>query len=391
MNEDMTLKELIEMLQEYLSQNYEFRKNVLSNKFEVRSLDGDTPFIPITKEVLNGISLRVRLSGLEISSHRQILEELIFSDDTTVYDPIRDFLSGLPEWDGQNHIGQLFDRLPGITTEQQYFLSIWLRSAVAHWLGMDTLHANECVATIIGEQGCGKSTFCARLLPPHLRIYYLDHLNLGNKFDKEMALTSNLIVNLDELDQIKRGQHAELKQTLSKSKVNGRPIFGKAQEDRTRYASFVATTNNRHPLSDPTGSRRFLCINIPQGAIIDNTGEIDYGQLYAQVLHELKTKQMRYWFNNEEVARIQQLNAAHQVVNDLGTMIDVCFRHPEKDEKVVALTTSEIICHLRSQFPTVSQGTGTSVKLGLLLKEKEYERQNWGSGRRYLIVARKSA
>lgn len=391
MNEDITLKDLIEMLQEYLSQNYEFRKNVLSNKFEVRSLEGDAPFTPITKEVLNGISLRVRLSGLEISSHKQILEELIFSDETTVYDPVRDFLAALPEWDGQNHIGQLFDRLPGITTEQQYFLSIWLRSAVAHWLGMDTLHANECVATFIGEQGCGKSTFCARLLPPHLRTYYLDHLNLGNKFDKEMALTSNLLVNLDELDQIKRGQHAELKQTLSKSKVNGRPIFGKAQEDRTRYASFVATTNNRHPLSDPTGSRRFLCINIPQGAFIDNTDEIDYDQLYAQVLHELNVKQMRYWFNNEEVARIQQLNAAHQVVNDLGTMIDVCFRHPEKDEKVVALTTGEIISHLSSQFPTISQGTGTSVKLGLLLKEKEYERQNWGSGRRYLIVVRKSA
>ena len=79
---------------------------------------------------------------------------------------------------------------------------------------------------------------------------YLDHLNLSNKFDKEMALTNNLLVNLDELDAIRPSQHSALKQTLSKNKVNGRPIYGASQEDRPRYASFVATTNNPNPLTD---------------------------------------------------------------------------------------------------------------------------------------------
>ena len=69
---------------------------------------------------------------------------------------------------------------------------------MAHWMGMDPLHGNECVPVLIGPQGCGKSTFAVRLLPEHLRQYYLDHINFGNKFDCDMALTHNLIVNIDE-------------------------------------------------------------------------------------------------------------------------------------------------------------------------------------------------
>jgi len=40
--------------------------------------------------------------------------------------------------------------------------------------------------------------------------------------------------------------------------------------------------------------------------MIENEGDIDYEQLYAQVLHELKELKAPYWFNNAEVARIQE-------------------------------------------------------------------------------------
>lgn len=78
--------------------------------------------------------------------------EFVHSEDVPAYNPISHYLSNLPKWDGQNHIAQLFGRLPGITSEQQGFLATWLRSAVAHWLQMDTLHGNECVPVLIGAQ-----------------------------------------------------------------------------------------------------------------------------------------------------------------------------------------------------------------------------------------------
>lgn len=387
-----SVQEQVAVLGEYLDQHYEFRHNLLSDKFEVREIEkADAKFCPITKQVLNSISLKMKMDGVEVKGGRQLLEEYIFSDMTREYNPIQDYLKALPAWNGKNQIGALFSRIPGITTEQQYLLSIWLRSVVAHWAGMDELHGNECVATLIGSQGCGKSTWCARLLPPILREYYLDHLNLGNKFDKEMALTSNLLVNIDELDQIRASQHPMLKQTLSKVKVNGRPIFGKAQEDRRRYASFVATTNNLHPLSDPTGSRRFICICIPDGMFIDNTTPLDYEQLYAQVMHELKVINMRYWFTSEEVNRIMELNSGFHQVADLGSMVDLCFRHPKDGEKVSVMSSEEIISHLSSLFPSMKPSASLSVKLGLVLKDREYERKRYADGRKYLIVPVKAA
>ncbi|MGM9777089.1 MAG: VapE domain-containing protein [Prevotella sp.] len=61
-----------------------------------------------------------------------------------------------------------------------------------------------------------------------------------------------------------------------------------------RDGGFVVTTNERHPLCDPTGSRRFLCIQIPSGDLIDNTTPIDYEQLYAQVYHQLTKEGAKY-------------------------------------------------------------------------------------------------
>ncbi|MDO4957470.1 MAG: VapE family protein [Bacteroidales bacterium] len=386
-----SLQEQMEMLEEYLLENYEFRHNVLSDKFEIRERKGEQAFRTLSREAFNTLIRRIKKDGPEITSLKQNLEEFIYSEETLSFDPITHYLSHLPQWDGQNHIGKLFGRIPGITTEQQYLLAIWLRSAVAHWLNMDMLHGNETVITLIGRQGCGKSTFCARLLPEHLRCYYLDHLNLANKFDKEMALTSNLLVNLDELEQIKPSQHAELKQALSKNRVNGRPIFGRAQNDRRRFASFVSTTNNPRPLTDPTGSRRFLCIQIPDKQILDNDGEIDYLQLYAQVVHELREEKMRYWYTEEEVKRIQELNADYQQVTDLGTMIETCLRHPEENEVVVPLTTAQISEVINRTYPGVKTGAGFCVKLGIMLKRMEFQRRSMGKGQEYYIVPRKVA
>ena len=380
--------------EQFLQEHYFFRRNVLSGKveFAVVPSEGEPQYRVLTQEALNSIIIRAKREEIcEKGSPKTEITELIHSEEVPEHDPIREFLENLPAWDGKNHIAQLFSRIPGISTEQHAFLATWIRAVVAHWLQMDTLHGNECVPTLIGAQGCGKTTFVARLLPPELRQYFLDHLNLSNKFDKEMALTNNLIVCLDELEAIRPSQHAALKQTLSKSKVNGRPIYGCAQEDRPRYASFVATTNNHHPLTDATGSRRYICLTIPEGMFIDNTGEIDYQQLYAQVLYEIREKNAPYWFNNEEVARIQELNLDYMEKKDIAEVLESCIRKPKDGEQCQKLKSGEILKLIQREYPSIKSDHSTKVHLGFALKEMGFEYKTHGNQSYYKVVPIKAA
>ena len=394
----------------FLMENYRFRRNILNGKVEFATLpkaaqtaggntvglsgslscgfdEASLEFRTLTPAALNSIVIRAkREEVLEKGSPKSEIKDYVESEEVPEFNPIQVFLDGLPVWDGQNHIARVFSRIPGISSEQLNYLTIWLRSAVAHWMQMDMLHGNECVPTLIGQQGCGKTVFVRRLLPPHLREYFLGHLNLANKFDKEMALTNNLLVNLDELDAIRHSQQASLKQALSVNKVNSRPIFGRTQEDRPRFASFVATTNNRHPLQDSTGSRRYICIQIPDGQLIDNTGEIDYGQLYAQVVYELQELKAPYWFNNEEVARIQQLNQEYMEQKDIAEIIMACFRKPKEDEIVKTMNSTEMLKIIQREYPSVPSTHGTKVSIGTAMKELGFEHKEHSHVAYYRVV-----
>lgn len=368
------------LIEQFLTQNFDIRHNELNKRVEYREAGSKTPFLPLSPQVENSMVRRIIAELEEVKSVKSTVHDYIYSKDIDSHNPIRDYLNNLPEWDGKNRISEFFSRIPGITTDLLYYLSIWFRSAIAHWLGMDNLHGNESVPVLIGEQGDGKTTYWKALLPPELRIYFLDHLNLGNKFDKEMALTNNLIVNLDEMDKIKPAQQADLKYTLSVSQVNSRPIYGQIQEVRDRYASFVATTNDSHPLHDPTGSRRFICINLPKGHLIDYDSPIDYKQLYAQVYNEVVNQGMRYWFTTEESKAIQLHNKQYESSLELTDMIQCIYRRPAHDEEVKPIPIKDIIKTIKSEFPDLEQSHSLNVKIGFELSELGFEKKKSNQG-----------
>jgi len=382
-------------VESFLQQNFEFRRNVLRNMVEYREIgeNGSSPaWEAVTTEVLNTIVRSAKREGIGGKrSPRTDIDEYIHSKAVREFDPIHDYLGNLPAWDGKNIVADLFNRIPGLTSEQLAWCCTWFRSAVAHWRGLDQEHGNECVPVLIGDQGCGKTTFALRLLPLGLRGYFMDHINFGSKFDADMALTNNLLVNIDELANIKGRQQLKLKQTLSKQKVNGRTIFSKVQADKRRYASFLATTNDEQPLNDPTGSRRYICLQVPHGMMIDNERPIDYEQLYAQVMYELDVMHIPYWFTNDEVKRIQVTNLPFFKQDVLNLMVSTYFRVPQKSEGGEWIMLDDVLTKLQVPYPMLQNNPSTRIKIGKVLKTMGSASEHTRNGARYWLIDREVA
>ena len=371
----------------FLEQNFQFRHNVLSGIVEYKKNgENDILFQPLTNAALNTLIIKAKMDMPEEANLKSDIKTYLESDMIPLHDPVKEYLDSLPKWDGVDRIANFWKRIPGLSDEKVEYLHIWHLSTVVHWMGKDEEHGNETVPLFIGNQGCGKSTFCLHILPPQLRRYYLDHFNLGNKFDKEMALSNSLLICLDEIDQYKKGQIAELKQALSKVSVNSRKIYGRTIDHRQRYASFIATTNNRHPLMDKTGSRRYLTIGIPDGEFVDYKSAIEYDQLFAQLKHEIEVEQKRYWFTNDEIARIQELNTPFEATIDLEHMISSFFHKPENGEKCEGVTSMDIRKSLSSEYPEIPASNFSSIKIGLALKELKVKKMRSKRGITYSLI-----
>jgi hypothetical protein len=95
-----------------------------------------------------------------------------------------------------------------------------------------------------------------------LRAYYTDSIDFGSKRETEMALHRFALINLDEFDSIRLGQQPYLKHLLQKPDANIRRPHKSSIVAEKRYGAFIATCNHFDLLSDPTGSRRFLCVKV---------------------------------------------------------------------------------------------------------------------------------
>ena len=251
-----------------------------------------------------------------------------------------------------------------------------MRSMVAMWKGKGQLTGNALVPLLIGRQGCGKSSFCRILLPREQREYYNDRINFKNEHDLNLGLTSFALINLDEFDKITKRQQVVLKYLLTTSDVKYRPPYGTAYSSHRRYASFIGTTNELMPLTDPTGSRRFICVMVDGN--VDFETPIEYGQLYAQLKYEVEQQRERYFLTKDEEAALMHHNLRYQQMNGLNEMLLSIFEKPagnpkDNPENGQWLSVKEISDRLKQAFKGAYQpDEGSLVKIGQCLSRPEY-------------------
>ena len=365
----------------YMKEHYTLRMNVMTGTPEYRMNAVGYGFQPLDQAARNTMAIKALKAGVE--SWDKDLNRYIDSNLIPRYYPMEDYIYHLPKWNGRHdYVGELARR---VKTDNAYWeedFHKWMLSMVAQWLGKDRQHGNAIVPLLIGPQGIGKTVFCSRLLPGYLQTYFNDRLSMKNDNDIFLAMSGYALINIDEFDAMSDSQQPLLKYLLSKHDVKFRPPYGKTMEERQRFASFIATTNNRRPLVDPTGSRRFICVYADE---IDNSGPINYDQLYAQLYAELQQGR-RYWMDDEDNQRIIQQNDQFQRVSSYEEMIKRTYLPPdETPAKTKAVLVQDIMNLLAERFPTFTITKGTDMELGRRLVRMGYKKARRAKGSAFVI------
>jgi predicted P-loop ATPase len=277
------------------------------------------------------------------------------------YNPVTDFLADCGEWDGQtDYIGQLAARVPTSYADWPQLFRCWLLAMVAQWLQLSRDYGNALVPMLIGAQGTHKSTFCRQLLPPCLREYYIDDIKLDNAEQVERMLGRMLLVNIDEYNAKTEREQAKIKRVLTERDVQTRRMRSDQYQLLPRMASFIATTNDRQPLTDPTGSRRYICCDID--GIIDTDTPIDHRQLYAQAVAELRSGKTWYLSKQEE-QKLEQHNQNFRVEMSPEQVLLAWYTQAERRQENFIRTVDilkELSKHVgKADLPTVQSLTRT--------------------------------
>lgn len=378
----MGRRQLVAMqLPKFLERRYEIRYNEVMRMTEFRRRTAmQFLFRELTSRDINTIYHEVCLAGINASQTE--VDTLIHSNNTKSYNPIDDYFRGLPKWDGKDRIKEVARMVPTNNPHWERLFYRWFLAMVSHWLVDDNMHANATAPILIGAQGYRKSTFCRQLLPPELTTYFTDSIDFRSDIEAERMLGRFLLVNIDEFDQLSEKQFAFVKHLFQKPVTNMRRMFSETIGTQRRYASFIGTSNHHEILRDPTGNRRYICVEVT--APIHTEQSIDYGQLYAQAVHLIEHGE-RTWINDEDEALIREVNASFDVEQPIESVFLSLFGIPDMEEEGTWMRPVDIIDHLATSRSFNRQDRGNLQKLGRTMVKLGAQSRKTNRGRMYYV------
>ncbi len=379
-----SIRENIVNMMQLLKSRYDFRYNTVMKFVEYMPKEkGWYGFQPVDPRVQKRMTLEVQLADIRVSIKdvRNFLE----SDYIKNYNPIDEYLfQCYDKWDGKDHIRALARTVPTANPHWADWFYTWFLGMVDQWRGYShRQYGNSVAPLLISKQGYNKSTFCRRLLPPELQWGYSDNLILSEKRQVYQAMAQFMVINLDEFNQISpQVQQGFLKNLIQLPTLKYKPPYGSHVMEFPRLASFIATSNMKDILSDPSGNRRFIGVELT--GPIDVSVRPNYQQLFAQALSALNNGEKSY-FDAQQVKLIMKSNSQFEIIQPIDQYFLLYFELVEDEKEGDYLTAAEIFDYLKKQI-------GSSLKVNSLMgfgrklaNMSELKHKRFADGMKYLV------
>ncbi len=366
----------------YLESRCSLRRNVLTGEISYaphRSND----YKPLSKEGINTLILEAGRDGVALTE--TLINRYVNSTLVERWNPAEAWLSTLGEWDGEDHVYNLSQRIITSNPDWGKRFHKWMLQMVARWAGCEVKQRDVMMPVLVGQFGFGKTTFCSLLLPPELRNYYSGSVHLKSSAEVQELVTGNLLINMDEFYQDNTEQRYLARYLFSRSTPVFRQPYGVTTEPRRNYAALIATTGNLHPMTDAAGAAHLVCVEVERP--IDLKTPIPYEQLYAQLKAELDTG-VDFALTEEEREAMAVQNSPFQEADNLVKMVRLLYASPAKGKKAKAVYIDTIIDRLMQEYPYWTPGKHVNQDVGFALQEAGFTRSRIHGRSAYRIVPR---
>ena len=366
----------------YLESRCRLRRNVLTGAISYAP-HHSTDYRPLSKEGINTLILEAGRDGVALTE--KLIERFVQSMLVDQYHPAKEWLSSLSEWDGEDHMYNLSQRIITSNPDWDKRFHKWMLQMVARWVGCEVKQRDVMMPLLVGQFGFGKTTFCSMLLPPALRDYYVGSVHLKSSAEVHELVTGNLLINMDEFYQENTEQRYLSRYLFSRSTPVFRQSYGVTLEPRRNYAALIATTGNLHPMTDAAGAAHLVCVEVERP--IDLKTPIPYEQLYAQLKAELDTG-VDFALTEEEREAMAVQNSPFQEADNLVKMVRMLYSSPPKGKKAKAVYIDTIIDRLMQEYPYWTPGKHVNQDVGFALQEAGFTRSRIHGRSAYRIVPR---
>ena len=215
---------------------------------------------PVTDEYRSGIVTEIEERfGLFSLCKFDHAFRVFYSSPERSYHPIKERIESI-EYDGGNHISESLVKILNVSPSPYAAEAARLLFAG----GIRCLYEPGCkcdyVVTLIGtKQGEGKSTFLRWLA---MNDDWYGELKAFDFQKGAEALIGKWIVEIPELAALRRAEVEEAKAFISQQRDHYRRPYERTPSDLKRKCVMAGTTNCLQFLTDPTGNRRFLPIQV---------------------------------------------------------------------------------------------------------------------------------